>query len=122
MDPEARRRACVAFRAKLSRDTGVNLPAAVCEGLLDTTYEECEGGEQVSLQSNPGHFYTCLGAAIADQDITLVLPDHEKVASWCYREAAEVYTHPRGMGRLARCYDNGWGVTKNPAQAAVWFQ
>jgi len=30
MDPEARRRACVEFRDKLSRDTGVNLTAAAC--------------------------------------------------------------------------------------------
>jgi TPR repeat protein len=123
MDPEARRRACVVFRAKLSRDTGLNLPAAVCEGLLDTTYEKCGGGEEVSLQSNPGQFYTCLGRVIADLELpSLVLPDNLKVALWCYREAAEVYTHPRGMHSLAWCYDNGQGVTKDPAQAAVWFQ
>jgi len=34
MDPEAMLRACVEFRVNLSRGTGVNLPAANCEGLL----------------------------------------------------------------------------------------
>jgi hypothetical protein len=34
MDPEARRRACVEFRAKLSRDTGANLTATECEEVL----------------------------------------------------------------------------------------
>jgi hypothetical protein len=54
-DPEARRRACAAFRVKLRRDTGTNLPAADCEELLDTAFEPAaEGGEQVTLQSNPG--------------------------------------------------------------------
>ena len=111
----------MAFRTKLSRDTGVNLPATVCEGLLATIYEECGGGEEVSLEGNPGQFYTCLGGSIAN--LELVLPDHPKIALWCYREAAEVYTHPGGMHSLAWCYDNGQqGVTKDPAQAAVWFQ
>jgi hypothetical protein len=48
MDPEARRCACVAFRGSLSRDTGTDLPAAVCEELLGATFE-CENGEDVSL-------------------------------------------------------------------------
>jgi len=39
MDPGAMRRACVAFRIKLSRDTGVNLLAAACEALLGTISE-----------------------------------------------------------------------------------
>jgi hypothetical protein len=52
MGPEARRRACVEFRVKLSRDTGTNLSAAACEGLMATTF--IYDGEPVSLQSNPG--------------------------------------------------------------------
>jgi len=115
MDPEARRRACVEFRVKLSRDTGVNLAAAACESLLGAAFQG-EGGVGVtSLQSNPGLFYVTLGAAIAKQSLPLVLPDHLKVAWWCYREAAEVYKHPGGMRRLAWCYDNGRGVTDDPA-------
>jgi hypothetical protein len=38
MAPDARRRACVAFRAKLSRDTGTDLTAAACEELLSSTF------------------------------------------------------------------------------------
>jgi len=95
MDLEAWYRACVELRVKLSRDTGVNLTAAACEGLLSVTFER-EGGEQVSLQSDPGLFYTSLGAAIDNQTLPLVLPDRLKVAAWCYRVAAEVHTHPPG--------------------------
>ena len=119
MDPEARRRACVAFRGKLSRDTGIDLSATNCEGLLSGTFEG-EGGEEVSLKSDPGLFYVCLGNAIADQ--TLVLPNSYKVAWWCYREAAEVHTHPGGTAKLAVCYYTGRGVTEDTAQAAIWFQ
>ena len=39
MDSEARRRACVVFRDKLSRDTGVTLAAADCAGLLERTFQ-----------------------------------------------------------------------------------
>lgn len=39
MDPEARRRACEEFHAKLSRDTGADLTADDCAGLLDTTFK-----------------------------------------------------------------------------------
>jgi len=120
MDPEARRRACVAFRDKLGRDTGATLTAAACAGLLGSTFQ-CQG-EAVSLQSNPGLFYVCLGEAIADQRIALVLPDRLQVAWWCYREAAEVLKHPVGMRRLAWCLMFGLGVTKDPTQAAVWYQ
>jgi len=120
MDSEARRRACVEFRARLSRDTGVNLPAAV-ERMLEETFAG-DDGEQVSLQSNPGRFYACLGAAIGNQTVALYLPDNEKVAWWCYREAAQVHKHPAGMGKLAWCLLRGQGVTGDPAQAAVWFQ
>ena len=119
MDPEARRRACVEFRAKLSRDTGVTLTAAVCAGLLDKTYRG-EGGEQVSLQSDPGLFYTGIGASIEAQK--LVVLDHLKVAAWCYREASEVYQDPAGMRQLAKCLSRGKGVTEDPAQAAVWLE
>ena len=95
MDPAARRRACVAFRAKLSRDTGVNLTAAECAVLVDETCEG-EGGEQVSLQSAPGLFYGCLGASIANhQALARILPDQKRMSWWCYREAAEV--HGRGL-------------------------
>ena len=34
MNMEMRRRACVAFRVKLSRDTGVNRTSADCEEIL----------------------------------------------------------------------------------------
>jgi len=111
LEAEARRRACVALRAKLSQDTGTNLTAAACEGLLSLTFEGA-GGEEVSLQSNPGQLYTSLGTAIAqEQDPALVVPNQLKVAWWCYREAAEVHKHPEGMGKLAECLNDGRGVT-----------
>jgi hypothetical protein len=122
MDPAARRRACVAFRVKLSRDTGANLTAAACEELLGATFTFDDSGERVSLESNPGRFYTFLGTAIADQRLALVHADHLKVAWWCQREAAEVHKHPEGTRVLARCLYHGWGVTEDPVQAAVWFQ
>jgi len=115
MDPEARR------RAKLSRDTGTNLTAGDCESVLGATVE-CEGGEQVSLHSDPGRFYACLGGAIADEELPLVLANPLKVAWWCYREAAEVHANPLGMCRLAKCLYSGVGVTEDPAQAVVWFE
>ena len=37
-----------------------------------------------------------------DQQLPLVHPEHEKVAWWCYREAAEVHKHPVGQCRLNR--------------------
>jgi len=55
MDPGAWRRACVEFRAKLRRDTGTNLAAAACEGLLGLQLQlDTTGEEVVTLQSNPG--------------------------------------------------------------------
>jgi TPR repeat protein len=124
MDPEARRRACVEFRVKLSRDTGVNLTAAACAELLEKTLTLNDSGEQaqITLQSNPGLFYAGLGEAIVDQRIAFVVPNHLKVAWWCYREAAEVHQHPGGMHKLAYCYYGGRGVTEDPAQAVAWFQ
>jgi len=122
MDPEARRRACVAFRVKLSRDTGANLTAAACEELLGLTYKIAESGEEVTLQGNPGRFYASLGEAIMARTLPLPLLDHEKVAWWCYREAAEVHMHPGGMGPLGDCYRRGQGVTEDPAQAVAWYQ
>jgi len=121
MDLEAKYRACVELRVKLRRDTGVNLTAAVCEGLLNVTFER-EGGERVSLLSDPWLFYTSLGAAIADQTLPLILPDRLKVAAWCYREAAEVHAHPEGMRRLFGCLDTGQGVTEDPTQAVLWLE
>jgi TPR repeat protein len=115
------RRACVAFRVKLSRDTGTNLTAADCGELLGSKFKIKNGREEVSLQSNPGLFYTCLGAAIMDQRLPFVEPDHEKVAWWCYREAAEVHKHRGGMSKLASCLYCGRGVTEDPRQAVVWF-
>ena len=64
----------------------------------------------------------CLGAAIEDQTLPLILPDRLKVAAWCYREAAEVHTHPEGMRKLFGCLDTGRGVTEDPAQAIVWLE
>ena len=94
MDLEARHQACKEFHVKLRRrDTGVNLDAFVCARLLGNTFERVSGGEQVTLQSNPGPFYMGLGEAIAHQKLALVLPNHPKVAWWCCREAAEVHTH-----------------------------
>jgi hypothetical protein len=72
MDLEARRRACVAFRVKLSRDTGVNLTASDCEVLLDYKLTLPDGGE-VTLQSNPGKYYASLAVAILFEK--LVVPD-----------------------------------------------
>jgi hypothetical protein len=37
MDSEARRRACIEFRVKLSRDTGVTLTAADSEKVLGSS-------------------------------------------------------------------------------------
>jgi len=119
MDPEARRRACVAFRVKLSRDTGVHLTAAACETLLSYKLTLPDTGE-VTLQSNPGQYYASLALGILSKKV--VVPDHLKVVSFCYREAAEVYKHPGGMCQLADCLLRGQGVTEDPAQAAVWFQ
>ena len=90
--------ACAEFRVKLSRDTGVNLPAATCEVLLNTIFNGQGGEPDVSLQSNPGRFYEALGGVIADQTIPLVLPDHLKVAWYCYREAAEVHNNTSTRG------------------------
>jgi len=119
MDPEAWRRACVACRAKLSRDTGTNLTAATCERLLGTTFGR---GGAASLQSNPGLFYTNLGDAIEEQTLALVIKDRLKVAWWCFREAAEVHKHPVGMGRLGNCLYHSQGVTEDPVQAVAWYQ
>ena len=131
MEPEARRRACEEFRAKLCRDTGTDLTAAACEELLGATLE-CQGGEQVSLQSNPGRFYSRLGEMIS----MTIVPDparettvtartalflNPKVAWWCYREAAEVHKHPGGMANLASCYYTGAGVEANPPEAVAWY-
>jgi len=52
----------------------------------------------------------------------LVLPEYDKVAWYCYREAAVVHKHPAGMGSLASCYYHGRGVTADHAQAAFWSQ
>ena len=120
MDPGARRRACAAFRVKLSRDTGTNLAAAAGEDLLGATFER--QGEEVTLQSNPGLFYTILGDVIEDPTLPLDLPDHLKVAWYCFREAAEVHKHPVGMFNLYRCLYDGQGVAEDPAQAVVWLQ
>jgi hypothetical protein len=122
MDIEARRRVCVEFRVKLRRDTGANLAAAVCEALLGLKLKVADSGEEVTLKTDPGHFYRCLGAAIAIQALPLDLPDHVKVAWWCYHEAAEVHTNPGGMGRLAECYQHGVGVAQDRAKAAIWYQ
>jgi len=75
-----------------------------------------------AFRVNPGLFYTSLGAAIAAQTLTLVVPNHMTVAWWCFREAAEGFTDPAGMGLLAECYYRGQGVTEDPAQAIVWCQ
>ena len=99
----------MAFRAKLSQDTGVNLTAAVSEELLGVTFGD-EGGVEVSLQSDPGLFYVSLGTAIFTQSIALDHPNHLEVACGCYREAAEVHTHPEGMNRLAGLLLIGEGV------------
>ena len=123
MDPEARRLACVEFRATLSRDTGTNLTAATCEALLGSKLKLDGSVEEVSLQSNPGLFYASLvGGAIADQTLALVLPNHLKVAWFCYREAAEVHKHLAGIAGLTGCYFNGQGVPEDPAQAVFWLQ
>ena len=122
MDHEARRRACVEFRDRLSLDTEVYLSVADCEVLLVKTFEG-EGGEEISLQSNPGLFFARLGELIAKQmPAALVVTDTLKVAWWCYREAAEVHSHPEGSRKLAECYFFGRGVTPDPEQADVWYQ
>jgi TPR repeat protein len=121
----------VEFRVKLSRDTGVNLTAAACEELLWATFRPQQGSStSVSLQSKPGLFYANLGREIAAQGLDERLeqygnqriPDHLKVAWWCFREAAEVHKDPRGMRALGGCLCSGRGVTEDPAQALVWFQ
>jgi TPR repeat protein len=109
----------VAFRVNLSRDTGANLTVAACEELLDALFED-EGGEEFTLQSNPGLFYASIGEAIETQKA--VVPDHLKVAWFCYREAAEAHNNLIGINRLAACFLRGRGVTRDPAQAAFWYQ
>jgi hypothetical protein len=108
---EVPRLACEEFRVKLSRDTGTSLSAADCARLLGITFH-CKGGEQVTLQSNPGRYYVCLGDAIGAQTIgaqtvAVVVPNHLKVTWWCYREAAEVHLLPEGVGKIAVCYYKG---------------
>ena len=122
MDPAAWRRACVEFRAKLSRNTGTDLTAVVCERLLSFTFDGEGGGEEITLQANPGRFYTKLGWVITEQGLARVLPDHLKIAWFCYREAAEVHNNLQGMNMLAGCLLNGRGVLEDPPQAAVWYQ
>ena len=114
----------VNLRAKLSRDTGVNLTAAECAALLDETFEGEGGAADFSRQTDPGCFYTSLGVAIENQTLTttLDLPDHPKVAWFCCREAAEVHKHPGGMRKVAECYYSGQGVTEDPTLAVAWFQ
>jgi TPR repeat protein len=121
MDSAARRRACVAFRVKPSLDTGLDLSAAVCEELLGLNFT-CKDGEEVSLQSNPGRFYVNLGEEVAARPLDLDLPNHMRIAWWCYREAADIHKHPGGMRKLAWCYNTGRGVTEDPAQAVAWYQ
>ena len=71
---------------------------------------------------DPGLFYVCLGEAIAAQRIVALVPNHVKVAWYCYREAAEVHMHPGGMGKLADCHYIGRGVTVDSARAGALFQ
>jgi hypothetical protein len=56
--------------------------------LLGMYFKTCRDGEEATLLSNPGVFYACLGQAVATQQLALVLPDHMKIAWWCYRQAA----------------------------------
>ena len=88
---------------------------------METTFEG-EGGELVTLQSNPGLFYASLGHATTDQTLALVPPNHLQLAWWCYREAAKVYSHLGATGKLGSKYHTGEGVEQNLAQAAIWFQ
>jgi len=56
------RRACVEFRVKLSRTTGVNLPAADCERILRIRLKIADCGLEATLQGDPGrglHSLTC---------------------------------------------------------------
>ena len=108
------------FRDKLSRDTGTSLTAAACEELLGSRFQG--EGHEVTLQSHPGLFYPSLGSSIMDGKLPVVRPEHrEKVAWWCYREAAEAHNSPQGMHRLGNCYHRGYGVTEDPAQAVAWW-
>jgi len=79
MDPEARRRACEEFRDKLGRDTGTHLTAAACQELLGLRLPLShipDSEEEVTLQTDPGLFYACLGMAF-DANVLLVVPDHK---------------------------------------------
>ena len=107
------------FRPTLSRDTGVNLTAADCEELLGSTFKF--EGEPVSLQIHPGLFYCGLGEAVENQMPGFVLPNHLKVACYCYRQAAEVHNNPVGMCKLAALFLLR-GVMEDPVQAIVWYQ
>ena len=123
MDSEARRRACVEFRNKLSRNTRVSLTAAECAEVLGLVVKCTD--ELVTLQSNPGLFYEFLGLTIVNQTLPALpfeLPNRLKVACFCFREAAEVHKHPGGMRQLALCLLNGRGVTQDPAEAVVWLE
>jgi hypothetical protein len=71
------------------------METSVSSWLLDTTFERvCGEPRRVTLHSNPGLFYVCLGEAIADQKLApWCYLDHVKVAVWCYRQAG-AYTCP----------------------------
>ena len=104
-----------------TRDTGTNLTAAACEALLGANF--VLDGMEATLQSNPGRFYDRLGVAVAAQRMRIVIPDHLKVAAWCYRQAAEVYNNPESMTALALCFFSGDGVQEVDAkQGVVWLQ
>jgi TPR repeat protein len=122
MDPNACHRACVAFRVKLSRDTGVNLTTDDCLSLLGAVFEGRDE-EQITLQySTPGLFYSSLGAAIEGRWRGFDIPDHMQVAAFCYRESAVVHRDPEGMRRLAVYLSSGHqGGGGDPAQAAAWL-
>jgi hypothetical protein len=57
---------------------------------------------------NPGQYYACLGAAIAQQTLPLVLPNRSKIAWWCYREAAEVHNNPVGRALHSFPFQLNW--------------
>jgi len=136
MDPEARRRACVDFRVKLRRDTGVNLTAADCARLLDNTYESDGREGFLGLARDAARGFELSRQAVAEG----YSPARYQVGM-CYlagvgveKDAAhgvsllrQVLTQEsawtaNAQFALALCYRDGEGVEVDTVQAALWCQ
>jgi hypothetical protein len=64
----------------------VDLPADACAQLLGLNFTGLDG-EEITLQSNPGRFYACLGVEIREQARLAGRTDKLYFAMWLYRQA-----------------------------------